>query len=147
MKNFIIALIIVLAVSSFIHAQSFDWAITSQGKLVDEGNAVCMDSEGNSYITGYFSSSSFLLGKFTLSNSSANPVNPQNSDMFVAKIDKTGKVLWAMQSNRIGQEKGIDIVCDKTGHIVVAGIFKGAKAAFGTTELTNPSSGSFSVCN
>jgi hypothetical protein len=147
MKSLIIILTItiVLLSSSFVKAQSFDWAITSQGKLVDEGSSVCMDSQGNSYVTGYFSSNSFALGNFSLMNSSANPSNPQNSDMFVAKMDKTGKVVWAMQSKGSGEEKGIDIACDKTGHIVVVGIFKGAKATFGTTELANPNVNSFST--
>jgi hypothetical protein len=65
--------------------------------------------------------------------------------MFVAKIDKTGRVIWAMQSNGSGEERGIDIACDKTGHIVVVGIFKGASATFGSTVLTNPVLNSFSV--
>ena len=145
MKRLIISFIILLSFSSFIKAQSYDWAITSQAKLVDEGNAVCMDADGNSYVTGSFSSSPFALGSFSLTNSSANPTIPQNSDMFVAKLDKTGKILWAMQSNGSGEERGIDIACDKTGHIAVAGIYKGAKATFGTTELVNPSTNSFSV--
>lgn len=36
-------------------AQSFGWIVGSQGKLVDEGNAVCVDADGNSYVTGRFS--------------------------------------------------------------------------------------------
>jgi hypothetical protein len=143
--KYVIALIILFTSSSLTQAQSYDWAISSQGKLVDEGNAVCMDSDGNSYITGYFSSNPFALGSFSLTNSSVNPQLPQNSDMFVVKIDKTGKAIWAIQSNGSGEEKGIDIACDKTGHIVVVGIFKGASATFGTTELKNPSINSFSV--
>lgn len=145
MKKIIIALITVLASLSFVHAQSYDWAIASQGKIADTGNAVCMDAEGNSYVTGSFSSSAFAIGGFSLTNTTITSTNPYDAfDMFVAKIDKTGKVVWAIQSNGAGEERGIDIACDKTGHIAVVGIFKGAKATFGTTELANLNTSSFS---
>jgi hypothetical protein len=146
MKKLILTLTILIATSSLGRAQSFDWAMTSQGSLVDEAKSVCMDAEGNSYVTGSFTSNPYRLGSFSLNNSSTNPSHPQNSDLFVAKFDKDGKVLWAMQSNGAGEEKGIDIACDRTGHIVVVGIFKGATpATFGATKLTNPVAGTFSV--
>lgn len=146
MKRLIFGLTVLVAASSLAHAQTFDWAITSQGGLVDDAKSVCMDAEGNSYVTGSFTSSPFRLGSFTLNNSSTNPSNPQNSDMFVAKFDKDGKALWAMQSSGAGEEKGVDIACDKTAHVVVVGVFKGAMpATFGATKLTNPGAGSFSV--
>ncbi len=139
----IITLMVVLASASFIHGQTFDWAITSQGEQVNEGNAVCLDAEGNSYVTGSFSSPKFALGGFTLTNTTPVPTNPLKTDMFVAKIDAAGKVVWAIQSNGTGDEKGVDIACDKTGHIVVAGVFKGASATFGTTELKHSGRDSF----
>lgn len=116
-------------------AQNVDWAITSQGKQVDEGNAVCVDSDGNSYVTGGFSSPAFAISSFSLTNTSPIATNPQKTDMFVAKFDNTGKAVWVIQSNGIGDEKGVDISCDKTGHIAVVGVFRGASATFGTTEL------------
>ena len=145
MRRLFIALGITLACASYVGAQSYDWAITAQGTSfgADEGKAVCMDAEGNSYFTGSFSSSSFALGKFSLTNTSSSPAT--NFDMFVAKVDRAGKVLWAMQSKGSGEERGIDIACDKTGHIVVVGIFKGASATFGTAELKNPGINSFST--
>ncbi|HMS39468.1 MAG TPA: hypothetical protein PKE69_04525 [Pyrinomonadaceae bacterium] len=133
MKNLIIILTIVCA-SSIVHAQKFDWAISGVGKLVDEGNAVCMDADGNSYITGNFSSNPLLFGKISLKNSSTNSAV---MDMFVAKLDAKGNFLWAIQSNGTGEERGIDIACDKTGNVVVVGVFRGEKATFGTTELVN----------
>jgi energy-coupling factor transporter ATP-binding protein EcfA2 len=39
MKNLIVALIIILVSASFIHAQIYDWAISSQGEPVDEGDS------------------------------------------------------------------------------------------------------------
>jgi hypothetical protein len=144
MKNLMIILTVVFA-ASIVQAQNFDWGIVSKGEQVDEGKAVCMDADGNSYVTGSFSSPTFALGEFSLKNSVPIPTNPLLNDMFVAKIDKSGKVVWAIQSNGAGDEKGVDIACDKTGHIAVVGVFKGKSATFGTTELINPASNSFST--
>lgn len=135
MKSLIISLVLTIGLVSLINAQNFDWAISGQGKLVDEGNAVCLDAAGNSYITGNFSSNPFLLGKVALTNTS---LNKASMEMFVAKLDPKGNVVWAIQSKGAGEERGIDIACDKTGHIVVVGNFRGEKATFGTTELSNP---------
>lgn len=135
MKNSIFLTVCFLLLSSIANAQSFDWAFAGQGKLVDEGNAVCLDADGNSYITGNFSSNPFLLGKISLTNTS---LNKASMEMFVAKLNPKGNVVWAMQSKGAGEERGIDIACDKTGHIVVTGVFRGEKAMFGTTELVNP---------
>ncbi len=140
MKNLIVGLAVIFVFASLTNAQSFDWAFSAQGEGVAEGNAVCMDADGNSYITGYFTGKPFVIGKISLTNTS---VNDGNTDMFVAKLDKAGKVVWAMQSKGVVEERGIDIACDKTGHIVVVGTFKGEKATFGTTELVNPTRNPF----
>lgn len=134
MKKLIVSFAMTLVFASVSFAQKFDWAMSGQGNLVDEGNAVCIDTEGNSYITGNFSSNPLLLGKISLRNSSTNRAA---MDAFVAKLDPKGNVLWAIQSNGASEERGIDIACDKTGHIVVVGIFRGEKATFGTTTLVN----------
>ncbi len=138
MRNLIIILAIkILLLSTSTYAQKYDWAISAGGKSVDEGTSVCMDSVGNSYITGSFSSRPFKLGGFSFTNTSKPSYKP-TMDMFVAKLDKTGKVAWAIQSKGLGEERAVDIACDTTGHIIVVGSFKGKKATFGTKEITNP---------
>lgn len=146
MKNLIIILTfaLILISSTVIQAQKYEWAISSKGKLVNEGNAICMDSAGNSYIAGSFSSSPFSIGKFSFMNTST-PSYKYTGDMFVAKIDKTGKVVWAIQSKGLGDEKAIDIACDKTEHIVVVGSIRGKKVTFGTKEIVNPKENSRSI--
>ena len=109
----IITLMVVFLSASIIQAQSFDWAITSQGEQVNEGNAVCFDAEGNSYVTGSFSSPKFVLGGLTLTNTTPVPTNPLRTDMFAAKIDAAGKVIWAIQSNGTGDEKGVALLVIK----------------------------------
>jgi hypothetical protein len=146
MKNLIIILTfaLILILPTAVQAQNYDWAISSSGKLVDEGTAVCLDASGNSYIAGSFTSRPFGIGEFSFMNT-AKPPNQQTADMFVAKLDQTGKVLWAIRSEGIGEEKARAISCDRTGHIVVAGLFKGQKATFGTVEITNPKRNSISI--
>lgn len=78
MKNLIIILAIVF-LSAIVQAQTYDWGIASQGKIVDAGNAVCLDAEGNSYVTGNFSSSAFALGGFSLTNTTTTSTNPYDA--------------------------------------------------------------------
>ncbi|MEZ5347392.1 MAG: hypothetical protein R2681_17735 [Pyrinomonadaceae bacterium] len=132
----------ILLLSISVSAQKYDWAVSLGGKSVDEGASVCMDAEGNSYIAGSFSSRPFEIGSFSLMNTS-NTFNKWK--MFVAKLDGSGKVVWAIQSKGLGDERAVDVACDKTGHIIVVGKFTGKKATFGSKEITNPRENSRSV--
>lgn len=124
--------------------KKYDWAISSKGKSIDEGTSVCMDSAGNSYIAGSFSSRPFAIGNFSFVNTST-PSYKESMDMFVAKLDKNGKAVWAIRSEGKGNEKATDIACDKTGHIVVIGSIKGKNVKFGTEEINNPRDNSMST--
>ena len=133
-RNLYRAAVLAFCLTAAAAAQTFTWTTAGQGTLVDEGKSVCIDREGNSYVTGNFSSASFRIGKITLRNSSAMSTS---MDMFVAKFDPNGTAVWAIQSNGAGEERGIDIACDQTGHISVVGVFRGEKATFGPTTLVN----------
>jgi hypothetical protein len=140
-----VSLTILLASAADADAQSFDWAVGSLGQHADQGNAVCIDPAGNSYVTGYFSSSPFRLGAFTLTHTPVGPLSFTKTKMFVAKLDRTGKALWAMQSEGDGTEQGIDIACDRSGHVVVVGSFVGGEVTIGPTRLANISKGARAV--
>lgn len=55
-------------------------------------NSVSVDAVGNSYISGYFENTSISIGSYTLSNSG-------DADIYIAKYDPSGNVLWA---NKLG---------------------------------------------
>ncbi len=162
MKRSIVLLTIFFILSVGIEAQSYDWAISTSGKQVNTGAAVCVDVMGNSYITGSFMSTPFGIGGQVLKNSTIPASNNATGsgkgspslisntaapafDMFVAMLDRTGTVKWAIQSEGVGEEKAIDITCDPKGHAIVLGTFTGTSAKFGSHEITHENANNKSI--
>lgn len=73
-----------------------------------------LDAAGNTYVTGYFLNSA-TFGTISLQNPGYN--------MFVAKLDPAGTVLWAVRASEGTEGRGI--VVDASGNILVTGSFKG----------------------
>ncbi len=114
------------------------WA-TSEGGIINETiTGICIDNNGNIYLTGYYSSTSFSFGATTLNN-----VSDTNSsyldDIFLVKYDASGNVIWAKThgGNHIDESRGISI--DTSGNIYITGYFGSVSIDFGTTTLTNTS--------
>ena len=110
------------------------WAKQAGGQNIDAGKNIAVDSSGNSYITGEFQGTA-TFGS-TMLNSSGN------YDVFIAKYDASGNVLWVKQSGGTGLEVGRGIAVDGSGNCYITGYFDGS-ASFDSTTLT--SSGSFDV--
>ncbi len=108
------------------------WANQAGGTSIDEGYSITVDASGNSYITGYFYSSSITFGTITLSNS-----NSVYADIFVAKLDSNGNWLWAKQVGGTGEDEGNSIAVDSNGNSYVTGYFFSRSITFDTTALTN----------
>lgn len=84
------------------------------------------DAAGNSYVTGYFRDRA-TFGTILLQG-------PGNN-MFVAKRDPAGTVLWAVG---IGRASGNGIAVDASGNVFVTGGFTGT-TSFGSFSLTSNS--------
>src|SRR4051812_35593886 len=79
---------------SMLEAQSpGDWQFASQagGTGADLARGLVTDATGNSYVTGSFSLAATFYGTGNIVLSSAG-----NTDIFVAKYDPLGNVLWAV---------------------------------------------------
>jgi len=114
------------------------WAKSAGGTGDDVAYGVTTDPAGNSYITGYFKSPTITFGTTTLVNSGgAIP-----GDVFLAKYDPSGNVLWAKNAIGIGDDTGYGVATDATGNVFVTGFFASPTITFGTTSLTNVSPGS-----
>jgi len=111
------------------------WAKQAGGTSSDIGYGIAVDAYGNSYVTGYFKSSSCSFGTITLTSSGYE-------DIFVAKLDINGNWLWAKQAGGTSEDGGTSIAVDANGNSYVTGSFK-ESANFGTTTLT--SSGSWDI--
>lgn len=91
------------------------------------GNAITTDVEGNTYVTGNFSGST-NFGGVTLAAFAI--------DVFIAKYDKTGTLIWVKQAGGAGAfNLGYGIAVDASGYVFVTGYIAGT-TDFGGTTLT-----------
>lgn len=105
------------------------WAVRAGGTSSDEGLDIATDAAGNSIITGYFRSQADF-GDTTLTGTSLL------NDIFIAKYDDGGNLLWAEKAGGSGSDLGYEIATDSAGNSFVTGGFNGS-AAFGDTTLVS----------
>lgn len=98
------------------------------------------DNSGNTYIVGSFTDK-LELGSITLTaKGAANDI-----DVFVAKINAAGKVVWAKQGGTLDSEDygyGVDV--DSSGNVYITGNISGRKvSSFGSISFTSKTSAMF----
>jgi hypothetical protein len=105
------------------------WLVTSSVVGADPVTDLAQDSAGNTYVTGYFSGT-MTIGTTVLTS------NGSNEDIFVAKLDPSGNLLWAQRFGGTGQDfaEAIDVGSD--GAAYVAGSFAGT-TTIGSDTLTS----------
>ena len=106
------------------------WANKEGGTDKDFGTAIACDREGNSFVTGYFNSSAIAFGTFPV-------VNSGNWDLFLAKYDPDGNVLWARGAVGSYVDRGTGITTDTSGNVCITGAFYSASLTFGTIVIQN----------
>jgi hypothetical protein len=106
------------------------WAKSAGGIDIDRGYGIAVDANGNVYITGSFSSPGIILGGITLTNSGYE-------DVFIAKYNSSGTVLWARKAGGTGSDIGNAIAVDASGNSYITGVFGSPSIIFGTTTLIN----------
>lgn len=100
---------------------------TSNTENYNTGLAINSDCKCNIYLTGYFS------GNGLFDHITAESVG--NKDIFVAKIDATGKWIWVQTVGSVnGDNAGTSIHVDAKCDIYITGYFLGT-TIFGKTEL------------
>ncbi len=106
------------------------WAVSAGGASDESGTAVCTDLTGNIYVAGYFADPVFTVGLTNLSNAGSD-------NIFLAKYDPNGNVLWAKSAGGSGADMCYALATDSIGNVFITGSFTSPKAFFGTTTLTN----------
>ena len=109
---------------------NWQWAKGAIGSGAESGNAVSIDTQGNSYVTGYFYSTTIVFGSYTLTNKG-------NYDVFIVKYDVSGNILWAKSAGGIYDDVGLSVAADGSGNIYVTGYFYSPTIIVGTQTLTN----------
>ncbi|MFA5782131.1 MAG: SBBP repeat-containing protein, partial [Bacteroidales bacterium] len=106
------------------------WAKSAGGSSSDFANSVAVDTSGNTYVAGLFFSSTLSFGSTTLTNAGG-------IDIFLAKYDANGNVLWAKSAGGVDYDDAYSVAADASGNIYVAGVFSSPTLSFGSTTLTN----------
>ncbi len=130
-----IALFSLLLFSSFTFAQSpsWQWGIGAGGNNSDKGMDICVDANGNSYVTGFLQSSGITFGNFDLDNTLSN----NTSDAFLVKFDPSGNALWAQAIGGTGYQSGMAVAITPDEGVVMAMTFENT-VTVGTQTHTSP---------
>ncbi len=104
------------------------WVAGGGGGSFDFGYGVVVGSQGNVYVTGYVNGPG-TFGSLSLSNKGSN-------DVFVGKLDPTGKWLWVKNSGSSSYDYGYGIAIDKVDNLYITGAVNGV-GTFGSLTLSN----------
>lgn len=104
------------------------WIRTAGGSNRDFGNCITIDDYGNSYVTGQFQGTA----TFNTTNITSNG----GEDIFIAKYDGDGNLLWVQKAGGTSGDIGKGISTDNYGNCYVTGWF-GGTAMFSTTQITS----------
>ena len=94
------------------------------------GNKIASDSFGNSYVAGNFRNSILTFGNFILKNYGS-------SDIFLAKYDSHGKIIWAKNIGGKNDENILSIKVDNNGSISLSASSKSNVINYGNNQIKN----------
>jgi Tfp pilus assembly protein PilZ len=134
----LVILTFVLSIQTFAQAPNWQWAHSEGGSNFEAGRGITIDNGGNILVVGRFTSFAMTFDTIVLTNSGMD-------DMFVVKYDGSGNVLWAKRAGGTSSDAGMGVAIDSSGNILVTGIFSSPTITFGTTVLTNSSSGTYDI--
>lgn len=136
MKNYypkFLSILILFGFSS-LFAQTPNWQLAyAAGYNGNESaSSLVVDANGNTYITGSYTSSYINFGTISLLNNFAG-----TSDIFLVKIDPSGTVLWAKTFGGADGDQGNGLAIDASGNVILTGWFASASITFSATVLNN----------
>ena len=119
--------------SKFDNAGVLIWSTYFGGAGVDNGQGIDIDINGNVVITGTTSSAA----NFAFGSNVHQSVHHGDRDMFVAKFDPNGTLLWASYLGGPEGESANDVITDSQGNIIITGwSASSAQVAFNGPDLT-----------
>lgn len=109
---------------------TFLWVKRFAGTKDERAYDIYVDAVGMIYITGYFYGTTHFD---TISISSNN----NTRDMFIAKLDNNGNVLWVKDVGGPDGDTGYGICSDSQGNVIVTGQFR-EQITLGANTYTTP---------
>ncbi|MBL9169192.1 MAG: SBBP repeat-containing protein [Verrucomicrobiales bacterium] len=110
------------------------WVKMMVGPADEVSTGIAVGSDGSSYVTAH--GFHLVVGAEEDHETSLN--GEGQGDVFIAKLDTQGGLLWARSDGGIGDDRAMGIAVDKTGGIHVVGRF-GQTAVFGEGQPTRAS--------
>jgi hypothetical protein len=117
------------------------WARRAGGTTGDVAQGLAVDTAGNVFVTGGFLSTQAVFGSFTLTNQAAAGTSP---DLFLAKYDRDGNVLWARSAGSTKGDQGTAVALDGAGNVYLTGSYF-SLANLGGILLSNLNSTNFFI--
>ncbi|MCB0855831.1 MAG: hypothetical protein KDD63_26600, partial [Bacteroidetes bacterium] len=100
----------------------------SQANMQSYSRGIAVDSDMNYYVIGDFEDQ-IIFGSDTLNSNG-------NDDIFLAKYDALGQVVWAVNAGGTADEYGNQISIDGTGNVYIAGEAKSSSLSFGNLTIS-----------
>src|ERR1035437_3279293 len=125
---------ICISYTSSCNSQNWLWAKSAAGTNADYGMSVSAGVHGNVFVTGTFFSPTITFGSDTLTNAGGTG---NTEDVFIAKYDASGNVLWAKSAGGTDWDEGLSVSADAHGNVFVTGTFFSPTLTFGFSLLTN----------
>jgi hypothetical protein len=100
------------------------WTKAIGGTSNDYGQSIAVDASGNVYITGYFQGTADFDPS---EGGTTNLTSTQLDDIFFAKYDSDGNLLWANRVGDLGNDRAKSLFVDGSGNIYLTGDFEGTK--------------------
>jgi len=104
----------------------FEWAKGAGGIGRDSANDIAVDKNGNCVIIGHFENS-IEFGSNALTSKG-------DKDVFIAKYDPFGNIIWANQISGDVADYGTGIACDSENSVIVTGDYQ-SMVRFGSVPL------------
>lgn len=115
-------------VAKYSTAGVFQWVKSAGSTSTDYGIKVASDYNGNCFIMGEFYTTMDFGGGVTA-------VSYGSTDVFIAKYNSTGNILWARHGGSINHEEGSSLCVDNAGSAYITGTYHNIAATFGTFTL------------
>ena len=93
------------------------------------GSGIAVDPQRNTYASGWFTGTLALPG--------TNLVSRGGEDVFIAKFDPQGNLLWAKQAGGTNDDRALAVAVDSQGNSFLAGTFR-SPAQFEDTVASGP---------
>ncbi len=103
----------------------FCWATNEGGRQMENAYGVALDPQGNSFVVGSF------LGTATFGSTTL--ISAGGLDIFLAKLNPQGEVLWAIRAGGPNDDAGFDVAVDTSGNAFITGYYT-QNASFGQTS-------------